>query len=102
MHDLFAERIYGVPWLVLAAGAAVLAIVYIVVPAGAGAPGLHWFVLRWFHSIAWTFLALAAFVRARVSDTPLEWAAPLGATGGLVYVAFMITSVATQSGSGGG
>ena len=102
MADLFAERIYGVPWLVLAAGAAVLAVGYIVVPAGAGASGLHWFALRWFHSIAWTFLALAALVRARVSDAPLEWAAPLGATGGLVYVAFMVTFVATQSGSGAG
>jgi hypothetical protein len=102
MAYLFSERIFGVPWLVLAAGAAVLAVVYVVVPAGAAASGLHWFVLRWFHSIAWTFLALAAFVRARVSDAPLEWAAPLGATGGLVYVAFMITSVAAQSGGGGG
>jgi hypothetical protein len=30
--------------------------------------------------------------RARVTNAPLEWAAPLAATGGLVYVVFMVTA----------
>jgi hypothetical protein len=96
MADLFAERIYGVPWLALAVGAAAIAVVYLFVPVAGGAVGLQWFVLRWFHTIAWIFLALAALVRAKVSDAPVEWVAPLAATGGLIYVVFMITTVAAS------
>ena len=94
MADLFAERIYGVPWLALAVGAAVIAVVYLFVPVAGPAAGLQWFVLRWFHTIAWVFLGLSALVRARVSDAPVECVAPLAATGGLIYVVLMITTVA--------
>ncbi len=93
MATLFAERIYGVPWLMLAAGAAVIAVAYLFVPVGGDVAGLRWVVLRWFHTIAWIFLGLAAFVRSRVSGAPVEWAAPLGGTGGLLYVVLMITTV---------
>ncbi|MEJ0013074.1 MAG: hypothetical protein WDM94_10715 [Bauldia sp.] len=94
MPSLFSERIYGVPWVALAASAAVIAIVYAVLPAAASAEGLRWFVLRWFHTIAWAFFALAALARSKVAGTPIEFAAPLAATGGLVYVAFMLTTIA--------
>jgi hypothetical protein len=84
----------GVPWLALAAVAAALAIVYAIVPAATNVEGFRWFVLRWFHAIAWVLLGLAAFVRAKVTGAPVEAAAPLAATGGLVYVVFMLTTVA--------
>ncbi len=99
MSDLFAERVYGVPWLVLAAAAAVIAFVYLFIPVAGNATGPHWFVLRWFHTIAWIFLGLAAIVRAKISDAPVEWVAPLAGAGGLVYVVFMIVTVAGQAGS---
>jgi peptidoglycan/LPS O-acetylase OafA/YrhL len=94
MTDPFAERVFGIPWLVLAGAAAVVAAVYIFVPIGTDVTGLRWFVLRWFHTIAWLFLALAALARSKVTGTPVEFAAPLGATGGLIYVIFMLTTLA--------
>jgi hypothetical protein len=94
MIDPLAERVFGIPWLMLAGAAAVVAAVYIFVPVETDANGLHWFVLRWFHTIAWVFLALAALARSKVTVTPVEFAAPLGATGGLIYVIFMLTTLA--------
>jgi peptidoglycan/LPS O-acetylase OafA/YrhL len=93
MNDLFAERIYGIPWLALTGAALAVALFYAFVPAPETAEGIRWFVLRWFHTIAWVFLALAAMVRAKVTRAPVEFAAPLAATGGLIYVVLMVTSL---------
>lgn len=94
MQNLFAERIWGVPWLVLAAIGLAIAVFYAFLPAALDAEGARWVILRWGHTIAWIFLAGAAFARARVIDAPVEVAAPLAATGGLVYVALMVTTLA--------
>jgi hypothetical protein len=90
-RDLFAERIAGIPWVVLAGVALAIALVYAVLPAGDGADGARFIILRWGHSVAWSFFAAAALARAKIANTPMEWAAPLAATGGLVYVALMVT-----------
>jgi peptidoglycan/LPS O-acetylase OafA/YrhL len=82
---------------VLAGAAAVVAAVYVFVPVDTDANGLHWFVLRWIHTIAWLFLGLAALARSKATGTPVEFAAPLGATGGLIYVIFMLTTLASGS-----
>ena len=94
MNSFFAERVFGIPWLALAGAALVVAAVYVFVPTTGDSTGLYWFVLRWFHTIAWVFLALAALARSKVTGTPVEFAAPLGATGGLIYVVFMLTTLA--------
>lgn len=94
MTDPFAERIFGIPWLAFAAAALVIGVIYAVVPTVGDATGTRWFVLRWSHTLAWIFLALAAVARSKVGGVPVEWAAPLGATGGLIYVAFMLTTLA--------
>jgi peptidoglycan/LPS O-acetylase OafA/YrhL len=91
VNNLFAERIGGIPWIVLAALALAVAIVYAVLPVGESADGARWIILRWSHPVAWVFFAAAAFARARITSLPMEWAAPLAATGGLVYVVFMVT-----------
>jgi len=91
MNDLFAERIAGIPWVLLAGAAALIALAYAVLPAGDGATGATFIILRWAHTVAWLFFAAAALARARVFNVPMEWAAPLAATGGLVYVVFMLT-----------
>jgi peptidoglycan/LPS O-acetylase OafA/YrhL len=96
MSSFFTERIYGVPWVALASAATAIAIGYAVLPGGAGADGWRWFVLRWFHTVAWVFLGLAAFIRSKVSGAPIEAAAPLAATGGLAYVVLMLTATAGQ------
>jgi hypothetical protein len=91
VNDLFAERIAGIPWTVLAGAAVILAVVYALLPAGAGAEGAEAIILRWGHTVAWMFFAAAALARAKIANMPLEWAAPLGAAGGLVYVVLMVT-----------
>ena len=96
MSDPFAERIYGVPWLALALAAAAIAVFYGFVPTSAAATGLRWFVLRWCHTIAWIFLGLAALARSKVTGAPVEFAAPLAATGGLIYVVLMLTTLAGE------
>src|SRR5262249_29852985 len=90
-RDLFAERIGPVPWVVVAAAALIVAIVYAVLPARDRARGAPFIILRWAHTVAWLFFAAAATARARVMGAPLEWAAPLAATGGLIYIVFMVT-----------
>jgi hypothetical protein len=91
MNNPFAERIAGIPWVVIAGIALVVALVYAVVPAADGAEGAAWIILRWAHTVAWLFFAAASLARSRVTSAPMEWAAPLAATGGLVYVIFMVT-----------
>lgn len=93
-NDLFAEKIGGIPWVVIAGVAVALAIVYAVVPAGEGTEGAHWFILRWARPLAFLFLGAAALARSKATFAPLEWAAPLGATGGLIYVAYMVVTLA--------
>ena len=93
MNDPFAERIGGLPWVVLAGVALVLAIVFAFVPAGDGTEGARWFILRWARPIAFLFLGAAALARSKATFAPLEWAAPLGATGGLIYVAYMVMAL---------
>jgi hypothetical protein len=94
MSDPFAERIYGVPWVVLSAAGAVIAVVYALLPAAPDADGLRWLVLRWFHTLAWALLALAALARSKIAGVSSDLAAPLAAGGGLVYVIFMLTTIA--------
>jgi hypothetical protein len=96
MSSLLAERIYGVPWVALAGAALLLALVYAAVPGGVGADGWRWLVLRWFHTVAWLLLGLAAFVRSKVAPVPIDAAAPLAATGGLAYVVLMLTTIAGE------
>jgi hypothetical protein len=52
--------------------------------------------LRWFHTVAWLLLGLAAFVRSKVAPVPIDAAAPLAATGGLVYVVLMLMTIAGE------
>ena len=92
-RDLFAERIAGIPWVVLAGAALALAIVYAVLPVTADPNTARFIILRWGHTVAWMLFAAAAVARARVTAAPVEWAALLAATGGLVYVALMVTTM---------
>lgn len=94
VSDPFAERIYGVPWVALAAAGVIIALMYAVLPAAPDADGLRWFVLRWFHTIAWLLLALAALARSKIVGVPVDVAAPLAAAGGLAYVILMLTTIA--------
>ena len=93
MNDPFGERIAGIPWLVIAIAALLVGLAYAVVPIGEGSEGARWIILRWSHTVAWLFFAGAALARARVTGAPMEWAAPLAATGGVVYLVYMVTVI---------
>ena len=93
MDRLFVERIWGLPWSVLALVALGVMAVYLVLDTSNGATGVAWIVLRWFHSLCWLLLALAAVAMARITPIPLDWAKPLGIAGGLTYAVFVVTSL---------
>jgi hypothetical protein len=90
MGGPFSETIVGIPWIVLAAIALIVGVVYVAIDTGSGSDGLRWIVLRWFHPLCWLFLASAALARSKVTPLPADWAGPLGAVGGLLYLVFAI------------
>jgi hypothetical protein len=98
MGGLFSETIFGIPWIVLAAIALVVAVAYVVIDTAAGASGLRWIALRWFHPLCWLFLATAALARSKATPLPADWAGAMGATGGLFYLAFAIVWVLRTKG----
>jgi len=93
MDRLLAERLWGVPWSVLALVALAVMVVYLVLDTSNGATGPSWIVLRWFHSLCWMFLASAALAMAKISPIPLDWAKPLGIAGAVTYAVFVVTSL---------
>lgn len=98
MDRLFAERIWGIPWIILAAAALAIMIVYLFVDTSHGATGPAWIVLRWFHSLCWLFLALAALAMAMTTPLPVHWAKPLAILGGATYAIFAITGLMSAQG----
>jgi hypothetical protein len=93
MDRLLAERLWGIPWSVLALVALGMMVVYLVLDTSHGASGVNWFILRWFHSLCWLLLALAALAMAKITPIPSGWASSLAAAGGLTYAVFMVTSL---------
>ena len=98
MDRLFAERLWGVlPWSLLALVALAIAAVYVFVDTSHGASGLSYLILRWFHSLCWVFLAIAALAMSKLTPIPAEWAVPFGIAGGLVYAVFLVTTLSQSS-----
>ncbi len=91
MGDLFSEKIWGVPWSILAAAALIIAVIYLIIDTGSGANGLRWIVQRWFHPLCWVLLALAALSRTKLTPLPPEWAPWIAAAGGAAYAVFIVT-----------
>ncbi len=92
MSGLFEEKLFGIPWAVLALAGVVLAVSAAFLSDGGAAEGGMWWLLRWGRSAAWLLLAGAALIRAKVTSTPLEMAAPLAGLGGLIYGAVMLAT----------
>jgi len=98
MAGLFSETIFGIPWAVVAGVALLVAVAFVVVDIGAGIDGWRWFVLRWFHSLCWLLLATAALARTKAVPIPTDWAGPLAAAGGVIYVIFAVTLFVGRTG----
>ena len=94
MDRLFAERLFGVPAVLLALVALIIAVVFAVYSPVNGATGWRFVVLRWFHLLCWLLPASAATIRARVTPFPAELAGPLALAGGAVYAVYIVTLMA--------
>ena len=83
----------GIPWIVCATAAFVVAIVFVfVVQRSADAAGLEYLVLRWFHSLVWVLLGLAALA-ARFLPSNERLAGAFAQIALVVYVVYLITFV---------
>ena len=93
MDRLLAERIWGIPWSILALAALAVAVVYLVLDTSGQSTGANWVVLRWFHPLCWLLLALAALAMSQLTPLSPGWARPLAIAGGAIYAIFLATSL---------
>jgi hypothetical protein len=93
VESLFAEKLWIIPWSVLALVGLGIAAVYLFIDTSGGATGMRWIVLRWFHSLCWLLLAVAALGKARITPLPEAWAFPVGLAGGALYLIFIATTL---------
>ena len=88
----------GVSWFAWAGAAAALAAAFTVIQIPKQTPqttGLTRLILRWFHSIAWLFLALSFLVRAVAADLS-GLADAIGLMGLAAYIAFRVQMSRTK------
>lgn len=87
----------GISYFVWAGLALVLALVFVFVVPNAilisGTQGIHFFVLRWFHSLIWVVLALSFVLRGTENDTAIQIANLLGPVAGLMYIVYIVTLI---------
>jgi hypothetical protein len=96
IEQLFAERIFGIPWMAAVLIAVAVAVAYVVIDSSGISVGWRWFILRWFHSLCWLCLALAALAMAKVTPLPASWAGGIGAIGGVIYLVDLVTMLASR------
>jgi hypothetical protein len=92
-ESLFAERILGIPWSVVALAAFGVAVVFVLIDTSAGTIGLRWIAMRWLHSVCWLLLGFAALAMARFTPIPQQWAVGLAAAGGAAYLGFLAATL---------
>lgn len=91
IENLLAERLFGIPYALLAVVALTLAIIFAFVVTTGAATGWRWFVLRWFHSLCWGLLCVAALLKTKAMPLPDSAAGPVAVGGGIAYAVFLIT-----------
>jgi hypothetical protein len=88
---------FNISWWIWGCAALVIGLVYIFfVPKAKkiyAAKGLHFVILRWFHSLVWLLLAFSFFMRASENNLLLEWASPVAILGGVLYFVYLITFI---------
>jgi hypothetical protein len=95
---MFAEKIFGVPWIVVSVLALAIAVVFLMLDLSGGGSGLAWLGRRWLHGICWLFLAAAALVMTRLLPIDPALAQPLAAAGGASYALFLVASFVLKDG----
>ena len=92
-------KLFGVPLVIWGALCCALTVLWVVVwPSGkaAATSGLRFVVLRWFHALAWLFLAIAAFLASSNVLGGTATARPVALLSLLTYMAFMGTLITTR------
>lgn len=91
---MFEEKALGVPWLVWAGLALIIALLYaFVIPNSKITPemaGLQLIVLRWFHPLVWICLAIMFLMRSKLLPGGVALANNIGLVGLGLYIIFMI------------
>ena len=91
-----SRGLFGLPWVVWAALAFMVAAVFVfVAPGSAGTTGLQYVVLRWFHPLTWALLGSSALIRGFAAGGARSAADPLAQLALVVYLIFLVTFVVT-------
>jgi hypothetical protein len=92
-------KFLGVPLVVWGALCLALTVVWIVFwpsDKATATAGLRFVILRWFHALAWLFLALAAFLAAFNASSGLATARVVAFLALITYLVFMGTFITTR------
>jgi hypothetical protein len=90
IEALLAERVMGVPYAVLAVIALGIAAIFAVFEINtAGLTGWRGFAIRWFHSLCWMLLCIAALLKTRLLPGAEGYAGFVAAAGGAVYATYV-------------
>jgi hypothetical protein len=87
-------RLFGIPLVIWGALCCALTVLWVVVwpsAKAAATSGFRFVVLRWFHTLAWLFLAIAAFLAALDAPGGAATARPVALLALLTYLVFMGT-----------
>jgi hypothetical protein len=88
--------LFGLPWVVWAALAFMVAAVFVfVAPGSAGTTGLQYVVLRWFHPLTWALLGSSALIRGFATGGARSAADPVAQLAVVIYLIFLVTFVVT-------
>jgi hypothetical protein len=89
--------LWGLPWVVWAGLAYVVAAVFaFVAPGSAGTTGLQYVILRWFHPLTWLLLGSSALIRGFAAGGAAAAADRVAQLALVVYVVFLVTFVVTS------
>ncbi len=53
--------------------------------------GTQFFILRWFHSLVWVFLAVACLMRSSKNKSLIQLSNPIAMLGGLCYAVYLFS-----------
>jgi hypothetical protein len=91
--------LFGLPWVVWAALAFVVAAVFtFVAPGSAGTSGLEYVVLRWFHPLTWVLLGSSALIRGFATGGARSSADHVARLALVVYLVYLVTFVVSSQG----
>lgn len=97
-----SEGFLNIPWVVWGIISLIIAVIFVIfVPNSEQiqtTTGVHFFILRWFHSLCWILIAINFFLRIIDNETVTGIANMSGAAGGIVYLIFLVNYIQISGG----